>query len=49
MAPVRPMLGTLELQQVQQVEVDQDGVFAAHEVPALEGDFDQPLGRRSAA
>jgi outer membrane protein OmpA-like peptidoglycan-associated protein len=46
MAPIRPMLGTLELQQAQQIEVDEDGVFAVHEVPALEGDFDQPLGRR---
>jgi outer membrane protein OmpA-like peptidoglycan-associated protein len=49
MAPVRPMLGDLELQQAQQIEVDQDGDFAVHEVPALEGDFDQPLGRRGAA
>ena len=48
MAPIQPMLGTLELQQVQQVEVDEDAVFAAHEVPALEGDFDQALGRRGA-
>src|SRR4051812_35620636 len=49
MAPVHPMLGDLELQQTQQIEVDQDGDFAVHEVPALEGDFDQPLGRRGAA
>jgi outer membrane protein OmpA-like peptidoglycan-associated protein len=49
MAPLRPMLGDVELQQTQQVEVDQDGDFAVHEVPALEGDFDQPLGRRGAA
>ena len=42
------MLGTLELQQAQQIEVDGDGVFATHEVPSLEGDFDQALGRRGA-
>ena len=42
------MLGTLELQQAQQIEVDGDGVFATHEVPSLEGDFDQGLGRRGA-
>jgi outer membrane protein OmpA-like peptidoglycan-associated protein len=49
MAPLRPMLGDVELQQTQQIEVDQDRDFAVHEVPALEGDFDQPLGRRGAA
>jgi outer membrane protein OmpA-like peptidoglycan-associated protein len=43
------MLGDVELQQTQQIEVDQDGDFAVYEVPALEGDFDQPLGRRGAA
>jgi outer membrane protein OmpA-like peptidoglycan-associated protein len=41
------MLGDLELQQVQLVGVDADQVFARHQVPALEGDFLQLLGRRA--
>lgn len=46
MPSVRPMLGDLELQQVQQVATDGDQVFARHRVPVLEGDFLQGLGRR---
>src|SRR5919198_2230644 len=49
MPPARPMLDDLELQQTQQLEIDEDEDFATHEVPALEGDFDQGLGRRGAA
>jgi len=45
----RPMLGDLELQQVQVVGVDQDRVLLEHEVPALEGDFLQRLGRRASS
>jgi outer membrane protein OmpA-like peptidoglycan-associated protein len=45
--PVRPMLGDIELQQVQNIEVDEDRVLVQHHVPALEGDFLQSLGRRS--
>jgi len=47
MAPVRPMLDDVELQQVQTIEVDEDQVLAQHSVPALEGDFLQGLGRRA--
>lgn len=46
MASVRPMLGDLELQQVQEIATDGDQVFARHRVPVLEGDFLQGLGRR---
>ena len=46
MATARPMLGDLELQQVQEIATDGDQVFARHRVPALEGDFLQGLGRR---
>lgn len=45
---VRPMLGDLELEQVQLVETDEDQVVVRHQVPALEGDFLQDLGRRGA-
>ena len=45
---VRPMLGDLELEQVQLVEDDEDQVVTRHRVPGLEGDFLQDLGRRSA-
>lgn len=46
MAPVRPMLGDLELQQVQEIETGGEQVRTRHDVPALEGDFLQGLGRR---
>ncbi len=45
---VRPMLGDLELEQVQLVETDEDQVITRHPVPGLEGDFLQSLGRRGA-
>ena len=48
MSPARPMLGDVELQQVQSIEVDGDQVLVQHAVPALEGDFLQGLGRRGA-
>jgi outer membrane protein OmpA-like peptidoglycan-associated protein len=44
---LRPMLGDIELQQVQFIDSDQDQVLARHDVPALEGDFWQGLGRRA--
>ncbi|WP_020579055.1 peptidoglycan-binding protein [Actinopolymorpha alba] len=44
----RPMLGDLELEQVQLVEVDEDQVVLRHPVPGLEGDFLQDFGRRAA-
>ena len=44
---VKPMLDDLELQLVQQIEADEHQVRAQHAVPALEGDFLQPLGRRA--
>src|SRR2546421_847152 len=47
MAASKPMLGDIELQQVQKIEVDEDQVLAQQSVPALEGDFLQRLGRRS--
>jgi outer membrane protein OmpA-like peptidoglycan-associated protein len=43
----RPVLGELELQQVQRIAVDGDRVLEEHEVVALEGDFLQELGRRA--
>jgi outer membrane protein OmpA-like peptidoglycan-associated protein len=45
---VRPMLGDLELEQVQLVEDDEGQVVTRHPVPGLEGDFLQDLGRRAA-
>ncbi|MEV8377681.1 peptidoglycan-binding protein [Kribbella sp. NPDC056861] len=42
------MLGDLELEQVQLVETGEDQVVARHQVPGLEGDFLQDLGRRAA-
>lgn len=45
---VRPMLGDLELEQVQIVQTDEDQAVVRHRVPALEGDFLQDLGRRGA-
>ncbi|MDQ4023918.1 MAG: hypothetical protein M3217_00285 [Actinomycetota bacterium] len=44
---MRPILGSLELQQVERLTVDEDLVLAHHQVAALEGDFLQELGRRS--
>jgi outer membrane protein OmpA-like peptidoglycan-associated protein len=41
------MLGDIELQHVQKIEVDEDQVLIQHGVPALEGDFLQGLGRRA--
>ena len=43
----RPMLGDIELQQVQKIEVEEDQVWVQHDVPTLEGDFFQGLGRRA--
>ena len=43
----RPMLGGVELQQVQQLQVDADQVLVQHGVPALEGALFQGLGRRA--
>ena len=47
MAQVKPLLGEIELQLVQQLEVDGSQILAEHSVPALEGDFLQGLGRRA--
>lgn len=44
---MRPVLGSLELQQVERLTIDEDLVLAHHQVVALEGDFLQELGRRS--
>jgi outer membrane protein OmpA-like peptidoglycan-associated protein len=46
MAPLKPMLGDLELQQVQRIETEGDQLLVPHRVPGLEGDFLQGLGRR---
>lgn len=46
MAPLKPMLGDFELQQVQRIETEGDQLFVQHRVPGLEGDFLQGLGRR---
>ncbi len=45
--PLRPMLGDMELQQVQFIDSDQDQILVRHAVPALEGDFWQGTGRRA--
>src|SRR5437762_1378495 len=45
--PARPMLGDLELQQVQRVVAAGDQVLARSAVPGLDGDFAQRLGRRA--
>jgi outer membrane protein OmpA-like peptidoglycan-associated protein len=45
--PVKPMLGEIELQQVQKIETDEDQILTQHSIPALEGDFLQGLGRRA--
>jgi outer membrane protein OmpA-like peptidoglycan-associated protein len=45
---VKPMLGDLELQLVDEIEADQDRVLQQHPVPGLEGDFTTDLGSRSA-
>ncbi|MBW4710439.1 peptidoglycan-binding protein [Roseobacter sp. YSTF-M11] len=47
--PIRPMLGEIELQQVQLIQLDEDQVLTRHDVPALEGDFFQRLGQAGAA
>ncbi len=47
MPPVKPMLGDIELQLVQEIEVDSDQVLIPHSVPALEGDLLQGLDRRA--
>jgi outer membrane protein OmpA-like peptidoglycan-associated protein len=44
----RPILGDLDLEQVQMVETDEDQVVTHHPVAALDGGFVQPLGRRAA-
>lgn len=46
MATVKPMLGDLELQQVQEIGIEGEQTLARHRVPLLEGDFLQGLGRR---
>jgi hypothetical protein len=43
----RPMLGEIELQHVQKLDIEQDQVLTQHPVPALEGDFLQRLDRRA--
>ncbi|GJH28942.1 peptidoglycan-binding protein [Caballeronia novacaledonica] len=42
------MIDTLELAQVQSIDVTEREALEQHEVPALEGDFLQSLGRRAA-
>ena len=46
MRPLKPMLGDLELQQVQEIEIEGEQALARHRIPILEGDFLQGLGRR---
>ena len=46
MERITPMLGDLELQQVQQLDIEADQVLTEHDIPALEGNFYQPEGRR---
>ena len=44
MERIKPMLGDVELQQVQQLNIDADQVLTEHEIPALEGNFYQQEG-----
>ena len=44
---VKPMLGDLPLQLVDEIESDQDRLLVQHPVPGLEGDFTSDLGTRS--
>jgi outer membrane protein OmpA-like peptidoglycan-associated protein len=44
----RPVLGDLDLEQVQVIETDDDQVVTRHPVPGLDGDLLQQLGRRGA-
>jgi outer membrane protein OmpA-like peptidoglycan-associated protein len=46
MERIKPMLGDVELQQVQQLNIDADQILTEHEIPALEGNFYQQEGRR---
>jgi hypothetical protein len=41
------MLDDIELEKVQKIEIDEDQVLVEHEIPALEGDFFQGIGRRA--
>ena len=45
--PAKPILDGVELQQVEWIEGDQSQILKQHRIPALEGDFLQPLGRRA--
>ena len=47
MPRVKPMLDDIELEKVQKIEIDEDQVLVEHEIPALEGDFFQGIGRRA--
>src|SRR5262249_11025679 len=46
--PVRPMLGELDLVQVQRIVVDDTEVFAAHAAAGVDADYLQRLSHRSA-
>jgi hypothetical protein len=46
MTSARPILGDLTLESVQRIETEEGQALERHEVPALEGDFLQRLGRR---
>ena len=45
---IRPMLGDVVLEKVQEVEGEERQAVTRHAVPGLEGDFLQRLGRRGA-
>jgi outer membrane protein OmpA-like peptidoglycan-associated protein/dienelactone hydrolase len=47
MAAIRPMLGDLDLNHVQKIDVDGRQVLTNSDVPAMEGDFLHGLGRRA--
>lgn len=47
MERVKPLLDEIELQNVQKLEIEDDQVLLAHEIPALEGDFFQREDRRA--
>ncbi len=47
MERIKPMLGEIELRQVQQLDIDADQILTRHDIPGLEGDFFQQEGRRA--
>src|SRR5438874_12467847 len=45
--PAQPMLDGIVMQQVREIEGEHDEIFTQHNIPAMEGDFLQDLGRQA--